>query len=153
MTILPQLNIIGIAIRTTNQNNQAANDLGALWERFLTHNIIAQIPNKVSTDIYTIYTDYQSNYTEAYTAIIGIPVASLDIVPPGMVGKQFPAQKCKEYIAQGEIPQAVVNTWQFIWAQDAQLNRSYTYDCEVYTAQSQMGNNSQVSIYIGIKDV
>lgn len=68
--------IIGISIRTTNQNNQSQEDLGKLWGQFFRENVFEKIPYKISEDIYSIYTDYQSDYTEGYTTLIGVPVSS-----------------------------------------------------------------------------
>ena len=76
--------IIGISVRTTNQNNQAQEDLTKLWEQFISENFNEKIPNKISNEILAIYTDYQSNHTQEYTTIIGVPVSSLDEIPEGM---------------------------------------------------------------------
>jgi predicted transcriptional regulator YdeE len=143
--------IIGIATRTTNQNNQSAEDLGKLWSQFYAENIFEKIPDKVSSDIITIYTDYVSNYTEAYTAIIGVLVSTLDSVPEGLTGREFEAENFQKFTARGAMPNAVVNTWINIWQQDKELNRKYTYDLEVYGEKSQNGENAEVDIFIAIK--
>jgi len=143
--------IIGITTRTTNQNNQSAEDLGKLWSQFYAENIFEKIPNKVSSDIIMIYTDYVSNYTEAYTAIIGVLVSTLDSVPEGLTGREFEAENFQKFTAKGAMPKAVVNTWINIWQQDDELNRKYTYDLEVYGEKSQNGENAEVEIFIAIK--
>ena len=48
--------IIGIAIRTTNKDNQAQQDLGKLWGQFFAENILNKIHKKVSNEILVIYT-------------------------------------------------------------------------------------------------
>ncbi|SFB73651.1 Predicted transcriptional regulator YdeE, contains AraC-type DNA-binding domain [Flexibacter flexilis DSM 6793] len=143
-------NVIGIAVRTTNANQQAAQDLGKLWETFFSQNIMAQIPNKVSDEILSIYTDYESDYRGAYTTVLGMKVSSLDHVPEGLVGRHFPAEKFQVFVAKGAMPQAVVNTWIEIWGKDSVLGRKYTYDFEVYGAKSQNGENSEVEIFIAV---
>ncbi|MFV2029604.1 GyrI-like domain-containing protein [Neisseria sp. S1] len=145
------MNIIGIAIRTTNQNKQAAQDMTALWQQFFAEHILEKIPNKLNTHIVSIYTDYKSDYTGAYTAILGAEVNSLDTIPEGMVGRTFPEQKFQTFLAKGCMPGAVVTTWQSIWQQDEQLNRAYTYDYELYTERAQSGEQSEVPIMIAIK--
>jgi len=65
------MKIVGISVRTTNQNGQAMQDIGNLWQRFFSEQLLAKIPNKVSDAIYSIYTDYQKDYTEPYTCIVG----------------------------------------------------------------------------------
>ena len=143
--------IIGISVQTKNQNNQAAADIGKLWQRFYAEEIINKIPKKESKDVYAIYTNYQSDYTGTYTTIIGQKVSSLDNIPDGLVGKEIRNENLKKYIAKGEMPNAVVNTWLEIWNNDANLNRSYIADFEVYGEKSQQGAESEVEIYIGVR--
>jgi len=129
------MKIIGISVRTTNQNGQAMQDIGNLWQRFFSEQILAKIPNKVSDTIYSIYTDYQKDYTEPYTCIIGVEVTSLSTIPDGLEGREFPEQ-----------------TFENIWDNDATLNRTYIYDYERYTEKSQQGDASEVDIFIGVKE-
>lgn len=100
--------IIGISTETSNQNNQAAADLGKLWERFFAEEIASKIPNKENEDIYAIYTDYESDYTGRYTTIIGQRVSTLDHIPDGFVGREIKNERLIKYKAKGEMPRAVV---------------------------------------------
>lgn len=143
-------NIIGIAVRTTNQNNQAQQDLEKLWGQFFAEGIFDKIPNKASNDIIAIYTDYQSDYTEDYTTIIGVQVTELSQIPDGLIGRTFGDANFEKYTAKGEMPNAVVEVWQNIWQNDQTLNRAYNYDFEVYGAKSQNGADSEVEIYLSI---
>lgn len=143
--------IIGISTRTTNQNNQAQADLGNLWGQFFAQNIFEKIPNKLSNEVFAIYTDYKSNYTEDYTTIIGVPVSTLDEIPNGLIGREFQGENFQKFIAKGKMPNAVVDTWLAIWQKDKELNRKYTYDFEVYGEKSQNGANSEVEIFIATK--
>jgi len=142
---------IGISVRTSNVNNKAEADLTKLWTRFFEDDILHKIPHKVNTDVYAIYTDYESDYKGEYTCFIGCRVKVMESIPSGMIGKEFPAQPHKLFVAKGALPKAVESTWQEIWAQDKYLERSYTYDVEVYGPDSQKGDNSKVDIYIGVK--
>lgn len=140
--------IIGISTRTTNKDNQSAQDLGKLWVQFYFENIIEKIPNKSSSNILSVYTDYKSDYTDEYTTIIGIPVSTLCEIPDGLIGREFKTDNFQKFTAKGEMPNAVVNTWIDIWQRDKELNRKYTYDFEVYGEKSQNGENSEVDIFI-----
>jgi predicted transcriptional regulator YdeE len=140
--------IIGISTRTTNKDNQSAQDLGKLWERFYSKNIFAAIPNKISKDILTVYTDYKSDYTDEYTTIIGVRVSTIDNIPDGMIGREFEAENFQKYIAKGEMPNAVIEIWIDIWRSDKELNRKYTYDFEVYKERSPYGEDTEVEIFI-----
>jgi len=140
--------IIGISVKTTNENGQSMTDMGQLWDRFYSKDILSTIPNKTSGEIYSIYTDYQTDYKGAYTAIIGCKVNSLDSIPEGLIGREFSGGQYMQYIAKGKIPDTVVNKWKEIWNKDNELNRKYTADFEVYGQKSQDQENAEVDIYI-----
>jgi len=143
--------IVGISVETTNKNGKSAVDLGKLWERFYSENISSKILNKQSEDVYSIYTDYETDYTGKYTAIIGIKVNSLDQIPYGLIGREFNGGKYRKFTAKGKMPHAVIGTWKEIWGSDKKLDRNYTADFEVYGQKSQNGENSEVEIYIAVK--
>ncbi len=151
MAFVNGFKVIGISIETTNQDGQAMTDLMGLWQRFQEENLLNTIPNQLNTDILSIYTDYESDYTGKYTCVLGLEVSSLDNIPEGMVGREFPAQNVTTFMAQGALPMAVADTWREIWGSDAALNRSYTYDYEVYSDRARNGEESEVDIYIGTK--
>lgn len=143
-------NIIGIFTRTSNKNNQSQEDLGKLWGRFFAENILEKVPNKLSSDIIAIYTDYKSDYTDEYTTIIGVPVKTLDEIPSGLIGREFAADNFQKFTAKGAMPQAVIDVWLAIWQRDKELKRKYTYDFEVYGPKSQNGENSEVEVYLAV---
>jgi predicted transcriptional regulator YdeE len=143
--------IIGISIRTTNKDNQSQQDLTNLWGQFYAQNIFDRIPNKVSENVLSIYTDYKSDFTDEYTTIIGVPVSTLDEIPNELIGREFNADNFQKFIAKGEMPNAVLNVWLDIWKKDKELDRKYSYDFEVYGQKSQNGVNSEVDIYIATK--
>lgn len=146
------LKIIGISIQTSNNNHQEIEDLGKLWHQFFTDSIIEKIPNKINANIYSIYTDYESDFKGKYTTIIGCEVSSLDEIPEGMVGREFQPQTFKKYVAKGELHEAVAKTWNDIWNDDANLNRTYIYDYELYTEKAQNPADAEIEIYIGVRE-
>jgi len=151
MTPINEFKIIGIAVKTTNKDNQSAQDIGKLWQQFYVENLFDKIPNKLSNDIYSIYTDYKSDFTDEYTTIIGVQVTSLENIPTGLIGRQFPSDNFMKFTAKGLMPKAIVEAWIDIWEKDKELGRKYTYDFEVYGKKSQNGENSEVEIYIATK--
>jgi len=151
MITINEFKIIGISVRTTNKDYQSAQDIGKLWQQFYVEKLFDKIPNKLSSDIYSIYTDYKSDFTDEYTTIIGVQVSSLENIPAGLIGRQFPSDSFVNYSAKGLMPEAVAKTWTTIWERDKELNRKYTYDFEVYGEKSQNGENSEVEIYIATK--
>ena len=78
-------------------------------------------------------------------------VSSLDDIPDGLTGREFPGGKFQSFLAKGSLPESIVETWQDIWNQDEALGRSYTYDYEVYDDRSRLGEESEVDIYIATK--
>ena len=149
-TKIEKIKIIGIAVRTTNENGKSADDIGQLWNQLMAENKIAQIPNKVNNTIYSIYTDYESDYTKPYTTILGCEVSDFDNVPEGMVAKIIGGGEYKQYTAKGNLKQGVVyETWTKIWNEP--LERVYTTDFEVYGPKAQNPENAEVDIFVAIK--
>ena len=141
--------IIGISVRTTNENNQQAKDIPALWKQFMTTGVLAKIPNKVSNEIYSIYTAYESDHTKPYTTILGCKVDSLDEIPDGMIGKEFDKGSYTTFVAKGDLTKgAVYNAWAKIW--NANLDRAYTADFEVYGAKAQNPTDAEVTIFVAV---
>jgi predicted transcriptional regulator YdeE len=81
--------VIGIEVRTTNENEQAAKDIPVLWEKFMKENVLNNIPNKIDNTIYSIYTEYEKDHTKPYTTLLGCKVESLENIPEGMAGKSL----------------------------------------------------------------
>lgn len=148
--IIQKFNVIGISIRTTNEDGQSGKDIPALWNKFMTEEIQGKIPNKVSKDIFCIYTDYEKDHTKPYTTILGCKVESLDNIPEDMVGKTIESADYEELIAKGNLSEGIVyNKWLEIWNSD--LNRSFTADFEVYGSKTQNPENAEVDIYIALR--
>ena len=149
-TKMKQFKIIGISVRTTNENNQAMSDIPALWNKFLSENLIEKIPNKLSSEIYCIYMEYEKDHTKPYTTLLGCKVENLNEIPKGMIGKEFESGKYQKFITKGDLTKgAVVQDWTKIWNSD--LERRYTADFEIYGEKSQNPENAEVEIYVAIK--
>lgn len=140
--------IIGISVRTINKNNIAQADINVLWNKWFTENISDRIPHKVSDKIYNIYTDYESDEHGYYTCFLGYAVSSLDSIPNGLVGKQIPKTKYKEFISQGKLPDCVLKTWETIWG--LKFDRSYNADFDVYDPKTMNPENAVVKTYLSI---
>ena len=86
---IKSFSVVGISIRTTNENGQATKDIPALWGKFMSEGIIEKIPNKIDNTVYCIYTDYEKDHTKPYTTILGCKVSTLNNIPNEMVVKTF----------------------------------------------------------------
>ena len=146
-----EFNIIGIDIRTSNNDGEGVRDIGALWQKFMQEQILNKIPNKISNDIYSIYTEYEGDYTQPYTTLIGCRVKHLDEIPIGMRGMKFNSGAYQKFIAKGDLSANIVaDAWVKIWKTD--INRAYTQDFEVYGEKTCNPSNAEVDIYIAIKN-
>jgi predicted transcriptional regulator YdeE len=147
---IQSFNVVGIAVRTTNENGQAGQDIPALWNNFMTNGIADKILNKIDDSIYCIYTDYEKDHTKPYTTILGCKVADLQTIPDGMVGKNFEETNYIKFVAKGDISQGIVfNEWTKIW--NSNLNRTFTADFEVYGESAHNPENAEVDIFIAVK--
>lgn len=142
--------VIGIAVRTTNENNQAAEDIPLLWEKMIKEGILNAIPNKIDNTIYSIYTDYEKDHTKPYTTILGCKVENLDHIPEGMVGKSFEGGNYVKFTAKGNLAEnLVINEWYKIWNMD--LGRIFTTDFEMYGEKAENPSDAEVDILIAVE--
>jgi predicted transcriptional regulator YdeE len=147
---IKKFSVIGISVRTTNENAQATTDIPALWNQFITEETIQKIPYKIDNTIYCIYTDYEKDHTKPYTTVLGCKVANLETIPEGMVGKTFDQALYAKRTVKGNIIQGLVyNEWVQIW--NSNLNRTFTADFEVYGEKAQDLENAEVDIFVAIQ--
>ncbi len=142
--------LVGLSIRTTNENGQGAIDIGQLWGRFMSEGVLNKIENKIDDTIYSLYTNYEGDYTQPYTVILGCCVHDLSTVPEGLVAKSFKGGTYMKLSAKGDLTKGlIVEQWQHIWRMD--LNRSYTCDFEVFDERAQNPNEAEVDFYIAVE--
>lgn len=142
--------IIGIWVRTTNENNQAAKDIAELWGKFMGENVLEAIPNKIDNTVYSIYTDYESDHTKPYTTILGCKVDNLNTIPHGMIGKTFDGGDYMKLSAKGDLMKGlIVNKWTEIWEMD--LERVFTADFEVFGEKAQNPADAEIDFLIAVK--
>ena len=72
---LEAFTVVRIAVKTTNKNGQSATDIGALWQKIMGEGIIEKIPNKIDYAVYSVYTEYEGDYTKPYTTVLGCKVS------------------------------------------------------------------------------
>lgn len=150
--VIQKFYVIGISVRTTNENGQSAKDIETLWTKFWGEEIQQQIPNKINEDIYAVYTDYETDFTKPYTTIIGSAVSSLENIPNGFVGITIENTTYQKFISKGKMPDAVFNTWLEIWGDsELNLNRSYKADFTIHSKKYYDGDNAEVETYIAVK--
>ncbi|MBP9842272.1 MAG: effector binding domain-containing protein, partial [Simkaniaceae bacterium] len=129
-------------------NEKSSLEMPAHQEKFFKENVPAKIPNKMSENIFALYTDYEGDYTKPYSWILGCEVSSLDEIPVGLVGKVIPESEYAVFTTQGEFPQGLISAWQAVWKSD--LPRSYTSDFELYRSTFHPQENPEVKVYIAV---
>ncbi|MFC5048467.1 GyrI-like domain-containing protein [Aquimarina hainanensis] len=141
--------IIGVSVRTTNEEMKAATDIPELWNRFMTQQLQEVIPNKVDETLYAVYTNYEKDHTRPYDTVVGCAVTSLDNIPEGMVGITISAGEYMSFVSKGDLTQgAVYNTWLDIW--NTPLERTYKTDFERYGEAAKNPTDAEVEIFVGV---
>lgn len=149
VTIEP-FKVIGISVRTTNENNQAAKDIGDLWNRFMNGKVLETIPNKIDSTVYCIYTEYESDHTKPYTTILGCKVETLSVIPAGLIGRSIDGGNYMKLSAKGDLMKdLIINKWLEIWEMD--LDRLFTTDFEVFGEKSQNPTDAEIDFLIAVK--
>lgn len=150
-TELNDLIIIGISVRTSNQDGKAMADIGNLFNQFFSQNIMEKIENKLSSDLYCVYTDYESDYMGDYTVFLGCSVASLNNQLDFLDAKHIPKSQYRKYTSKGNIHAAVGKTWSGIWS-DNSIPRKYVADFDIYGKDSQDPENAIVYTYLSVNN-
>lgn len=149
--ILDKFYIVGISVRTTNRDYQSQGDIAKLLEAFFENEYLQQVlPDKLSNDVYCMYTDYESDYMGEYTCIMGYRVSGIKNIPPNqnLAVKEIPQSKYYKYVSEGELPYAVGKTWAHIWQSD--IDRKYAADFDIYGDESKDTNNAKVTTYLSV---
>ena len=144
--------LIGLRLnkKTTNEGGQSGIDCGNLWQKFEKENIAAQIPNKLSNEIYAVYFEYEGDHTKPFSYFIGCRVNEETEPPKNLNSLVVPEQTCSKIVAKGKMPDCIANAWRNIWT--AKLDRAYNYDFEIYDERSKDWSNAEVDIFLSVKN-
>lgn len=141
--------IVGISVRT--QQDKAAEDINALWEQFFKDSIGQKVNHKIDDVIFAVYSDYEGGHEDPYRVTIGYRVKK-DGASAAAQGFHHVTCEGGDYAilsAAGQQPQALIQTWESIWASD--LDRTYKTDFEVYGPKFFEDGLNEVLIHIGVK--
>ncbi|MGB1294375.1 MAG: GyrI-like domain-containing protein [Flavobacteriales bacterium] len=141
---------IGIPLRTSNENGQAAQDIPAIWHKFISENLQSKIPNKINeNEITAIYTNYEDDFMKPYTMLLGCLVSDLTHIPEGMIGQSFENETYCTFNPTGKLQDGIViEQWKEIWSSG--LQRKYTQDLEIYQTNPNDPEDVKVEILIAI---
>lgn len=145
-----EIKLVGKEIRTSNKDKNCSVEIGKLWEEFLGQKFGDAIQNKISSDeVLGLYTDYENKEFGAYSLVAGCEVSNVPAVPKGMVLKTIPSSKYFVVTAKGKMPESIGEAWEYIW--NADIQRTYTGDFELYDKRYDGSENSEVDIYVAVK--
>jgi len=145
----PELKIIGLEIRTTNENSQCVQDIFLLWKQFMQEEILEQIPNKISNEIVSVYTNYENegkNCQGKYSVILGTWVSSFDSMPKNFAKAIIQPACYSVFSVNPPSPEAVGKTWQSIWQTPPnECPRTFLADFDLYDA------SGKISVWVGVR--
>lgn len=143
------MQVMGIQIRTTNEDWQVAEDLPPFWGRFWRENTPSKIPNQKTGEALGLYCEYEKDHTKPYTLVAGCEVTLVGEIPEGLVVKRVPASNYAVFRIKGEYPAALMKAWEWVW--EGHLERTYTGDLEIYPPGFDPEENPEMLLYIAIK--
>ncbi len=142
------MQVMGIDLRTTNENWQSGQDIPPFWGRFYREEIQTKIPNQKTGEVLGLYCEYEKDHTKPYTLVAGCEVTVAGGIPKGLVLKQVPAAKYAVFEISGKFPDQMMEIWQWVW--QGNLRRTFVADFEVYPLGFDPVSNTDVLLYVGI---
>lgn len=142
--------VVGIKVKTTNQNGKSIQDIGTTWKKLFAEGIYEKIQNKVNNKTIGVYTEYEGDYTKPYIFVAGAEVNQKIENNAEIVSKVIPRGKYAKFVIIGDVQNSVGQAWQEIW--DMDFKRKYTCDFEEYQNNSVDMQKQEIHIYIAIED-
>lgn len=143
---LKEKKVVGLNIRTNNNDPNMSNDIGKLWNEFFNQGIFSEIKNKVNERAIGLCSNYESDFTGDYDMTVACEVSDEKEIPKGTIVKKIPAGKYAKFIVKGHMQKAVYEFWQELWTMN--LDRAYTCDFEEYINSDI--DNAEINIYIAL---
>lgn len=147
---LDGFNVMGLSIRTSNEDGKAVDHINALWQMFSEQNVMNDIPERIDDTVYALYSDYEGEHTKPYKFTIGCAVYEGANIPEGMDLIKVPEQSYAVSKAIGDPPASIVKSWTDIWESD--LKRAYKFDFEIYGQDFFNPQKRCVPIYVSIEE-
>ncbi len=143
------IKIAGISVRTNNKNGKSQKDIMELWKEWFDDEVGSMITNRVSDNIYCVYTEYDSDHSGDYTVILGYEVSKFDGLLDELVKIDIKPCSYREFISNGKVPDVVADVWNNIWNSES-IGRSYATDFDLYIGDNM--ENMEVRTYISMKE-
>ncbi len=141
---LQSVKIKGLQVRTNNANeiHPETQKIAPLWERFF-QEVMPTL--KEGSTVYGVYHNYASDANGDFDVTVGADVLE---VTEEMKEVTLEEGRYLVFPVKGELPQAIIDTWQQVWAyfDDPSIDehRAYETDFEKYISED------EVEIFIGV---
>lgn len=87
---LKEFLVVGIEARTSSVREMTGEGIiGKQWQRVMQDRLVENIPNRIGQNLYSVYSDYESDARGEYSFLIGVQVSRADAVPSGLVSKKI----------------------------------------------------------------
>ncbi|KTD39141.1 Transcription activator [Legionella nautarum] len=148
LAILDSFIVSGLSVRTKNSEefNQSTAKLPRLWEDFGAVVIPKLADSKESSEVFGVYSDYDSDATGYYKVTVGIPLRTRQTLSEFST-VTIQAGKYLVFSGKGVMPQTVIETWLRIWSffeSRLEYTRNFISDFELY-------RGDEIDIYIGVR--
>ena len=125
---LEGFSVVGLTTMISGNEN-ASEEINALWEDFFKRSIGQDVPNRIDDVIYAVYSDYEGDHTHPYRLTLGYKVKDGDVADH-LYQVDVKTADYAMMGAIGEQPKALMETWTAVWQSD--LDRRFETDFEVY---------------------
>lgn len=139
------IHVVGIELRTVNE--QAFETIPLHWQRFAKEGVAGRIPEKLSHDVYAVYTNFENAGCDnkgLYSLVLGAAVGADTPVPSGMIRVVAPASLRAMFTVEKGRPDKVGEQWLGIWSR-TDLRKTFIAEYECYRADGEIG------IFVGIE--
>lgn len=140
--------LLGIGIKTTNENKQAAEDISKIWKEVWDKDIFLSVENKENNFLYGLYTKYEGDYTQPYYYYVCCETGDINHRAGESTSFSIPEAKYAKFSIRGNYMDSVEKLWNVIWQTD--LKRKYTYDFEIYYLDGETPDDQLLEIYISV---
>jgi predicted transcriptional regulator YdeE len=144
---LKEKTVVGLTERTSNNDENMTETIGALWQRFFTDGTFQSIINKKNSCSIGLYSNYENGVRGAYDATVCCQVNKVKDLPTGVQVKIIPSGRYAKFVVKGHIQTVVAEFWTQLWSMD--LDRKYSCDFEEYQSGGDM-ENAEIYIYISL---
>lgn len=132
-TLKKPIHVVGIELRTTNDNGQSFKDIPPFWGKFMAEDIASKVQHKVNNNIYVVYTHFEHeglNNTGMYSTFIGCAVEANAVDQAGLLHIEVPAGEYRHFAVPENNPENVGPVWLDIWGMPESEKAGWSIKCE-----------------------